>query len=153
MGSLSLLQGIFPTQGLSPCLPHCRWILYELSHKGSPSSCNLHVNLESHRELPPFIQSLSCPSPKVLRLYPLILQDLHPSVTPSYTFSLSAVFFSHEVTSSSSVTSRTAAWQAPLSVGFPMQEYWIELPFPSPWDLLDPGIKLASLHWRWILYQ
>ena len=33
--SLSLLQGIFPTQGLNPGLPHCRWILYQLSHKGS----------------------------------------------------------------------------------------------------------------------
>ena len=32
-GSLSLLQGIFPTQGSSPGLPHCRWILYQLSHK------------------------------------------------------------------------------------------------------------------------
>ena len=36
VGSLSLLQGIFPTQGLNPGLPHCRWILYQLSHKGSP---------------------------------------------------------------------------------------------------------------------
>ena len=27
---------IFPTQGSNPCLPHCRWILYQLSHKGSP---------------------------------------------------------------------------------------------------------------------
>ena len=36
VGSLSLLQGNFPTQGLNPCLPHCRWILYLLSHKGSP---------------------------------------------------------------------------------------------------------------------
>ena len=34
--SLFLLQGIFPTQGLNPGLPHCRWILYQLSHKGSP---------------------------------------------------------------------------------------------------------------------
>ena len=33
--SLSLLQGIFPTQGLNPGLPHCRLILYQLSHKGS----------------------------------------------------------------------------------------------------------------------
>ena len=32
----SLLQGIFPTQGLNPGLPHCRQILYQLSHKGSP---------------------------------------------------------------------------------------------------------------------
>ena len=34
--SLSLLQGIFPTQGSNPGLLHCRWILYQLSHKGSP---------------------------------------------------------------------------------------------------------------------
>ena len=32
VGSLSLLQGIFPTQGLNPGLPHCWWILYQLSH-------------------------------------------------------------------------------------------------------------------------
>ena len=52
VGSQSLLQGIFPTQGsnsgllhcrwifptqrLNPGLLHCRWILYQLSHKGSP---------------------------------------------------------------------------------------------------------------------
>ena len=36
MGSLSLLQGIFPTQGLNPGLLHCRRILHQLSHKGSP---------------------------------------------------------------------------------------------------------------------
>ena len=29
-------------------------------------------------------------------------------------------------------------------MGFPRQEYWSELPFPSPWDLPDPGIKPAS---------
>ena len=33
--SLSLLQGIFPTQGSNPGLLHCRWILYHLSHRGS----------------------------------------------------------------------------------------------------------------------
>ena len=32
----SLLQGIFPTQGWNPGLPHCGQILYQLSHKGSP---------------------------------------------------------------------------------------------------------------------
>ena len=36
VGSLSLLQGIFPTQGSNPGLPHCRWILYQLSYKGNP---------------------------------------------------------------------------------------------------------------------
>ena len=36
VGSLSLLQGIFPTQGSNPGLLHCRRIPYQLSHKGSP---------------------------------------------------------------------------------------------------------------------
>ena len=36
VGSLSLLQRIFPTQGSNPGLPHYKQILYQLSHKGSP---------------------------------------------------------------------------------------------------------------------
>ena len=36
MGSHSFLQRIFPTQRSNPGLPHCRWILYQLSHQGSP---------------------------------------------------------------------------------------------------------------------
>ena len=36
VGSRSLLQGIFPKQGSNPGFPHCRWILYQLSPKGSP---------------------------------------------------------------------------------------------------------------------
>jgi len=42
------------------------------------------------------------------------------------------------------VTPWAIAFQAPLSMGFPRQEYWSGLPFPSPGDLLDPGIKPAS---------
>ena len=36
VGSLSLLQGIFPTQGSNPGLLHCRQILYQLSYQGGP---------------------------------------------------------------------------------------------------------------------
>ena len=36
VGCHALLQGIFPTQGSNPGLSHCRWILYCLSHQGSP---------------------------------------------------------------------------------------------------------------------
>ena len=36
VGSCFLLQGLFSTQGSNPSLPHCRQILYQLSHKGSP---------------------------------------------------------------------------------------------------------------------
>ena len=39
----------------------------------------------------------------------------------------------------------TAACQAPLSVGSPKEEYWSGLPFPSPQDLPDPGIKSRTL--------
>ena len=43
------------------------------------------------------------------------------------------------------MTPWTAAHQAPLSMGFSRQEYWSGLPFPSPGDLLEPGIKLGTL--------
>ena len=42
------------------------------------------------------------------------------------------------------VTPWTVAPQAPLSMGFSRQEYWSELPCPSPGNLPDPGIKPAS---------
>ena len=42
-------------------------------------------------------------------------------------------------------TSWTVAGQAPLSMGFPRQEYWSGLPFPSPGDLPNPGIKPESV--------
>ena len=42
------------------------------------------------------------------------------------------------------VTPWTIALQAPLSMGFPRQEYWSGLPFPSPEDLADPRIKPLS---------
>ena len=42
------------------------------------------------------------------------------------------------------LTSWTVACQAPPSMGFSRQEYWSGLPFPSPGDLPDPGIKLGS---------
>ena len=42
------------------------------------------------------------------------------------------------------MTPWAVAHQAPLSMGFLRQEYWIGLPFPPPGDLLDLGIKSAS---------
>ena len=44
-----------------------------------------------------------------------------------------------------SETPWTVAHQAPLSMGFPRQEYWSGLPFPTEGDLPDPGIEPASL--------
>ena len=42
------------------------------------------------------------------------------------------------------VTPWNVACQAPLSMGFPRQDYWSRLLFPSPEDISNPGIKLGS---------
>ena len=48
-GSLSLLQWIFPTQGSNPGLPHCGWILYQLSHeKATPKYLIIHLQSTQH---------------------------------------------------------------------------------------------------------
>ena len=50
VGCHPLLQGIFPNQGSNPGLPHCRRILYHLSHQGSPDEARnteVHVSLQS----------------------------------------------------------------------------------------------------------
>ena len=46
---------------------------------------------------------------------------------------------------SDSETPWTVARQAPLSLGFPRQEYWSGLPFPPPGDIPDPGIEPGPL--------
>ena len=51
---------------------------------------------------------------------------------------------SHSAISDSFTTPWTVAHQAPLSMGFLRQDYWSGLPFPSPGDLPDPGIKPGS---------
>ena len=45
VGSLFLLQRIFPIQGLNPGLPHCRQVLYQLGHRGSPEISHIIVYL------------------------------------------------------------------------------------------------------------
>ena len=42
------------------------------------------------------------------------------------------------------VTPQTVAFQSPLPVVFPRQEYWSGLPFPFPGDLPNPGLEPAS---------
>ena len=44
------------------------------------------------------------------------------------------------------------AHQAPLAMGFPRQEYWSGLLFPSPEDIPNPGIEPESLLGRRMLY-
>ena len=51
--------------------------------------------------------------------------------------------WSHSVVSNSATT-WSVAYQVPPSMGFSRQEYWSGLPFPSPGDLPNPGIKPGS---------
>ena len=53
-----------------------------------------------------------------------------------------------KVMSNSPVIQWTVAHQAPLSLGFPRQEYQSQLPFPSPGDLPDPGIETMFPAWQ-----
>ena len=65
------------------------------------------------------------------------------------------LLFSRQVVSNSSVTPRTVAHQAPLSLGFPRQEYWGGLPFPSPGDqgiVPTQGGTRVSCIGMWVLY-
>ena len=50
--------------------------------------------------------------------------------------------------SSSFATPWTVGHQAPVSMEFPRQEYWSGLPFLSPGDLPDPGIKPTFPAWQ-----
>ena len=50
-------------------------------------------------------------------------------------------FFLHAQACPTLCNPMNIAYQAPLSMGFPRQEHWNGLPFPSPGDLPDPGIK------------
>ena len=57
VGTLSLLQAIFPTQRSQPCLTHCRRILYQLSHQGSPRILEwVAYPLRREEALPPSVQ-------------------------------------------------------------------------------------------------
>ena len=62
MGSLSLLQGIFPTQGSNPGLLHCRWVLYQLSHMGSPNILSIidHCEVKVTQSCPTLYNPMDC---------------------------------------------------------------------------------------------
>ena len=69
VGSLSLLQGIFPPQGSNPGLPRCRQILYQLSHQGSPRMLEWVAC--------PFSSGSSCPGMEPAS--PVLLADSLPA--------------------------------------------------------------------------
>ena len=80
---------------------------------------------------------------KILSLFFIIHSDLAPH-SSNYGFPSSTVCVLNRSIMSDSVTPWTVAHQVPLSIGFPRQEYWSVLPFPTPGDLPNPGIKPRS---------
>ena len=72
--------------------------------------------------------------------YNLLPQRHRGSIT-----SRTSLLFSRSVVSDSLLLHGLEPHQAPLSIGFPRQEYCSGLPFPLPEDLSDPGIKPKSL--------
>ena len=115
VGCHALLQGIFPTQGSNPGLPHCRQIVYHLSHQGSPRILEWAAY--------PFSRGSSQPR------------------NQTGVFCTAGGFFTNWAISA---TQCTVAHRTPLSMGFSSQEYWSGLPFPSPGDLPNPGIEPRS---------
>ena len=73
MGSHSLFQGIFPIQALNPGLPHCRRILYGLSHQGSPLFDAIYKHWERMR------RKTSC-----WRFSEWQNQQAHPVLSPKF---------------------------------------------------------------------
>ena len=125
VGSLALLQRIFPTQGSNPGLPHHRQILYQLSHKGSPRILEWVAypfsNGSSH---PRNWTRVSCIADRFFtKLFHLLQLLSHVQ------------FFA---------TSWSVAHQAP-SMGFSRQEYWSGLPCPPPGDRPSPEFDPVRL--------
>ena len=127
VGSCSLLRGIFQTQGSNPGVLHCRWILYQLSHKGSPRI----LQWVAH----PFSRGSSWPRNRS-RVFCIAVRFFTSWASKEVKWNRSVV--------SDSVTPWTLAYQVPPSMGFSRQEYWSGLPVPSPGDLPDPGIEPGS---------
>ena len=82
---------------------------------------------------------------------PRLLKAFHPAFLEER-WGWGVVMQSHTVVSDS-VIPWTVARQAPPSMGFSRQEYWSGLPFPSPGDLPNPGIKPGSPACRRILFH
>ena len=124
--SLSLLQGIFPTQGLNPGLSHCSRILYQQSQKGSPRILKWVAYPFSSGSFWPrngtgvswnaggfFTNELSEKDSIYECVY---LINIYMKMKKWKHYSLSCVWLF--------VTLWTVALQAPLSMEFSRQEYW-----------------------------
>ena len=135
VGSLSLLQGIFATQGSNTGLLHCRQILYQLSYQGSPRitkspslsrnyACLLSIVLLVNRV------ELAFQCIEQIKKFEIDITIVRPLLLLLLLSRFSRVRLL--------ANPWTAAHQAPLPMGFSRQEYWSGLPLPSPIRPLQP---------------
>ena len=130
VGCHALLHGIFPTQGSNPGLPHFRWILYYLSHHGSPWILEwIAYPFSRGSSQPRNPTGVSCTAGRFFTSW--ATREAHSGM-----LLLLLSRFSHVQLC---VTPQTAAHQAPLSLGFSRQEHWSGLPFPSPMHESEKG--------------
>ena len=132
VGCHALLHGIFPTQGSNPGLPHFRWILYDLSHHGSPwipEWIAYPFSRESSQPRNP--TGVSCTAGRFFTSW--ATREAHSGML---LLLLLLSRFSHVQLCA---TPQTAAHQAPPSLGFSRQEHRSGLPFPSPMHKSEKG--------------
>ena len=110
------------------------------------------LNLSSNQRIPFLLCDTYCPKLTYYFGFLLIFQanEVWLFVEHLETFGsefkqLCVCVLSCSVVSDSLQPHWSVALQAPLSVGFPRQEYWSRLPFPLPEGLPDPGMEPASL--------
>ena len=111
-------------------LLHCKWILYQLSHQGSPTLWL--ASFIQHKSS----QGLCCSTYQYFILF-----------IAKWYFIVWILCCAVSVTQlcPTPCSPMTVTYQAPLSMEFSKQEYWSRLPFPTPGDLPNPEIKLVSL--------
>ena len=166
----SLLQGIFPTQGWNPGLPHCRQILYQVSHKGSKTTLEWVVYPFSSGSSQPGIELVS-PALQVDSL-PTELSEKPPTVKviqscttlcnpmdymvhgilQAKILEWVAIPFSKvssqpkDQTQVSCIAGRFfTSW---ATRGSSRQEYWSGLSCPPPGGLPTQGLNLPPPHWE-----
>ena len=129
MGCHSLLQGIFPTKGLNPGLPHCRQILYQLSYQGSPLISYAAAAAAKSLQSGP---TLCDPTDSSSRLpHPWDSPGKNTGVGCHFLLQCMKVKSESEVAQSCPTLSDLIDCSLP-SVRFSRQEYWSGLPLPSP---------------------
>ena len=128
VGCHALLQGIFPNQGWNPGLPHCRWILYCLSHQGSPRTLEW-LSYPSPGDLP---------DPGIEPGSPALQADSLPAELPG-----KPLDGRHSKLSSDALSSHT---QFLLSPGDPALAIFLFTPPGSQLSALT-SLRLGSLPW------